>query len=150
MEMKTRKVPFDLAKAKSGAKVVTRCGYPVRMSDFNVKNKDGYTLLGIIDIKGNEVPFSFLKNGCRSGTETQSEYDLFIEEEVKTRPMTNQELTDWLRDCPEEHREWGHSGTDSVYPYPPAYFEDERNELVGRGVLIRRNHGEWEEPITEV
>jgi len=83
--MKTKRIPFDLAKARAGARVVTRCGYPVRLSDFEVKNKDGYTLLGIIDIKGNEVPFSFLKNGCRSGTETQSEFDLFIEEEVEPK-----------------------------------------------------------------
>lgn len=90
--MKTKRVTFDINKAKSGAKVVTRCGYPVRMSDFDVKNKDGYKLLGIIDIKGNEVPFSFMETGRRGGTETQSEYDLFIEEEVE--PMFK--VGDWI------------------------------------------------------
>lgn len=146
--MKTKRIPFNVELAKAGAKVVTRCGYPVRISDFNVKSKDGYIILGIIDIKGDEVPFSFMETGRRGGTETQSEYDLFIEEEINFRRMTNQELADWLRQCPEEHREFKYTGCDGVYS-TYDYLESSENSSVERK-LIRRNHGEWQEPLIEI
>lgn len=66
----------------------------------------------------------------------------------KTRRMTNQELADWLRDCPEEHREWKYKNGDTVfseYPYNMNYA----NEEVG-DILIRSNHGEWEEPLIKI
>ena len=81
-------IPFDLEKAKNGARVVTRCGYPVRMSDFNVKDQYGYTLIGIIDIKGNEAGYGFMETGRRSETE-ESDYDLFIEEEIEETRREN-------------------------------------------------------------
>lgn len=80
--MKTRRISFDVDKAKAGAKVVTRCGFTVRISDFDVKNKEGYTILGIININGNEIPYGFRKTGCRF-EKKESDYDLFIEEEVE-------------------------------------------------------------------
>lgn len=66
----------------------------------------------------------------------------------KTRRMTNQKFADWLRDCPEEHREYKYRH-DILVSYQYDYDADEANEEVG-DVLIRRNHGEWEEPIIEV
>lgn len=65
----------------------------------------------------------------------------------KTRRMTDQELADWLRDEPQEHREFKWEGGSEVlnnYDYP----ETEANKPCGF-ILIRRNHGEWEEPIVE-
>ena len=145
--MKTKKVPFDIERAKAGAKVVTRKKQPVRILDYNLKRPDTPIVAAVMGDTFERV-FCYKNNG-KHECKDLNEYDLFIEEEVKTRSMTNQELADWLRDCPEEHREWGHSGTNSVYPYPPVYFEDERNEPVEKGVLIRRNHGGWQEPLVE-
>lgn len=70
-----------------------------------------------------------------------------INKEIKTRQMTRQELADWLRDAPEEHREYRYAGDKDVYN-TYDYPEDEANTPEG-DVFIRRNHGEWEEPIIE-
>lgn len=145
--MKTKLIPFDVEKAKAGAKVVTRCGYPVRMSDFDVEDKDGYKLLGIIDINGNEVPYSFKETGCRIGPEIKRDYDLFIEEEVKTRRMTNQELSWWLDGPLEEHREY--IRTSWIYRRY-SYLNGEANKPVEADIYIRKNGGEWQEPLVEI
>lgn len=72
-----------------------------------------------------------------------------VKKEVKTRKMTRQELSDWLRDCPEEHREWKYkSGSNLVFTLD-SYHEGDASEAV-ETKLIRRNHGEWEEPVIEI
>lgn len=68
-------------------------------------------------------------------------------EEIKKRRMTNQELSWWLRDCPEEHREFRYAGDKDVYN-TYDYPENEANTPV-KSILIRRNGGEWEEPLIE-
>ena len=78
---KTRTVPFDITKAKNGAKVVTRAGNPVRIKHFNGKINP-YTVVASIEEYGIERTLSFTELGqhdkCR-----KSKYDLFIEEEVE-------------------------------------------------------------------
>lgn len=71
-------------------------------------------------------------------------------EEAKTRRMTQQEFSRWLRDYPGEHREYmvkgGHRDyTAADYNYPI----DEADEEIGE-VYIRRNGGEWEEPLINI
>lgn len=68
-----------------------------------------------------------------------------INKEVKTRFMTYQELSDWLCQCPEEHREMKYKNCATIYKYH-SYYENEANNPAN-DVLIRKNHGEWEEPI---
>ena len=71
------------------------------------------------------------------------------EKDTKIRSMTNQELADWLRKCPEEFREFTFKdGTGWVYSYLD-YLESEADEPAKKNKLIRRNHGEWEEPLIE-
>ena len=81
MMNKTRTVPFDITKAKNGAKVVTRAGNPVRIKHFNGKINP-YTVVASIEEYGIERTLSFTELGqhdkCR-----KSKYDLFIEEEVE-------------------------------------------------------------------
>jgi len=72
-----------------------------------------------------------------------------VKKEVKTRKMTRQELSDWLRDCPEEHREWKYKGGSNLVFTLDSYHEDDAFEPV-ETKLIRRNHGEWEEPVIEI
>lgn len=69
-------------------------------------------------------------------------------EKVKTRRMTNQELSWWLRDCPEEHREWRFNACSSVYT-SIGYSEEKEHNPVANNILIRRNGEEWQEPLIE-
>lgn len=72
-----------------------------------------------------------------------------IKPQPKTRRRTYQELSNWLRECPQEHREFKRA--DSKYVYVVlGYDEDDANEEVSSDILIRRNNGEWEEPLIEV
>lgn len=73
--------------------------------------------------------------------------DYRIKPTPKTRRMTDQELADWLRDCPEEHREYRAKYSSSIW-WEYAYDEGNGNVPCG-DVFIRRNHGEWEEPLVE-
>ena len=70
-------------------------------------------------------------------------------EEVETRRMTHQELADWLRDAPEEHREYRYAGDKDVYntyDYPETEAKTPVDE---NRITIRRNHGEWQKPLIE-
>lgn len=73
--------------------------------------------------------------------------DLRIKPEPTKRRMTEQELSDWLRDCPQEHREMKDKFSDVFHVY--NYSDFEANKPCGKDVLIRRNHGDWEEPLIE-
>ena len=144
---KTRLVPFSVQKAKDGAKIVTRSGVSVRIADYKHKDKD-YPILGIMQENDKERSMLFTKTGNYYNDRSESSFDLFIEEEIKTRRMTNQELAWWLRDHPEEHRELkmlvDDPIIDSLY-----YYDNETNETVNKDIIIRRNGGEWEEPIVD-
>lgn len=77
----TKLVPFDIEKAKNGAKVVTRYGLPVKIVDYPIKNEE-YPILGLVLIEGKEIPLLFTKTGNHYNN-SESCYDLFIEEEVE-------------------------------------------------------------------
>lgn len=69
--------------------------------------------------------------------------------ESKTRLMTHQELADWLRNAPEEHREYRYAGDKNVYntyDYPEIEAKTPVDENI---ITIRRNHGEWNKPLIE-
>jgi ribonuclease HII len=84
--MKTRRVPFDINKAKAGAKIVTRNGSSVRITCTDVDAKvEGFTLLVLARKDGKELPYLCRENGKASLDESkESELDLFIEEEEET------------------------------------------------------------------
>ena len=107
---KTRLVPFDIEKAKNGAKIVTRCGYPVRVGFYDVKNEDYPILCLVEEDNGRERSWGYTKNGkYHKKEDIDSPYDLFIEEEK------------------EKHRR-EYSGTDSIYV--PKDDEGIREELI--------------------
>lgn len=70
-------------------------------------------------------------------------------EEPKTRRMTYQELSWWLREKPT--REWTF-----IFQKPARahtvfeYFDNEAKQPVDEDIIIRENSGEWHEPIVEV
>lgn len=75
--------PFDLEKAKAGRQVCTRDGRPVRIVDFNVKNKK-FPILALIDIGKTEIPQTYRENGMWSEKEGEKDaYDLFMKETKK-------------------------------------------------------------------
>ena len=78
---KTKLVPFDIEKAKNGAKVVTRDGLPVKIVDYPIKNED-CPILGLVLSDGKEFPLLFTETGNHYNN-SESCYDLSIEEEVE-------------------------------------------------------------------
>ena len=50
-----RIIPFNIELAKQGAKIVTRCGYPVRIGFYDVKNKF-YPILALVQDGEYELP----------------------------------------------------------------------------------------------
>ena len=56
--------PFDLEAAKAGAKVVTEDGCPVRILCFDMKNPNGFELVGLVTTdRGIEQAFTWNKDG---------------------------------------------------------------------------------------
>ena len=70
------------------------------------------------------------------------------EKKIKTRRMTHQELAWWLRDHPEEHRELKMSVDDPIVD-SLYYYDNETNVTVNKDIIIRRNGGEWMEPLID-
>lgn len=76
-----KRIPFDLEKAKAGAKVVTRCGYSIKIVRYNTNST--YPIRAIIKTEDGPFTFSFTVEGKYCSNEEESDYDLFIEEEVE-------------------------------------------------------------------
>lgn len=76
---KTKLIPFDVQKAKDGAKIVTGDGWEVRIPVFDRKLKD-YPILALIDFKGIEEVFSYTIEGYYFKDNPDDERNLFIEE----------------------------------------------------------------------
>lgn len=70
-------------------------------------------------------------------------------EKVKTRRMTIKELAWWLRDHPEEHREFKYKDTQKVDSHG-SYNECDQNEECNQNIVVRRNGGEWQEPLVGI
>lgn len=145
--MKTRVIPFDLAKAKAGAKIITRNGNPVRITCYDVDARiEGFTLLVLARKNGKELPYLCRENGtARLDESEESDSDLFIEEEIKLRRMTYKELSQWLRDCPNEFREAKNNFNGVIFSVM-SYRETQANTTIDDGIVVRRNYGEWEKP----
>lgn len=158
MEKNYKIIPFDIEKAKAGAEVITKDGRSVRIICYNKKLDSEFTnnpIVALILYSGrNNIPYEGMMCYTLKGRVCDNEDnddDLFLKIPVRARRMTNQELAWWLRDCPEEHREWKFENSilnlvKSTYEYQ----EKSANEEVEKFVLIRKNGGEWEEPLIEI
>ncbi len=85
--MKTKLIPFDIEKAKAGAKIVTRCGYSAEVKFHNVK-----VFPPIICLVEMEGPYAYTLDGKYTESNEDSDMDLFIEEEVEN-DSNNQDET---------------------------------------------------------
>lgn len=238
--MKTKLVPFNIEKAKQGAKVVTRDNYPVRILCYDLEDSR-MPIIAAVRKDGKEIPYQYTIEGNFYPNKEEDTGDLFIEEEeqektrrtysgtdslfipkddegikeelidainglsdndaipmplsikrkeawlawlqkqgekntadvtpkfkvtpkftvwnedenkvkkeTKKRRMTNKELSWWLREHPEEHREMTYSNEDSyVSPYF-YYLKSEANTEVYEKIVIRKNGGKWQEPLIEM
>lgn len=145
MANKTKRVPFDIEKAKQGAKVVTKDGNPVRIVSYDRKSLSGdFPICALIDVGEYEMDLFFRKDGTTRDVET---YNLYIEEEIKTQRMTNKELANWISLIHGVYRQVLENGC--VYDNW-SYIAKEENDEVKPGVMIREEYGEWREPIEEI
>ena len=76
-----RVIPFDIEKAKQGAKVVTRDRRNVRILCFDSKNRSGQPIVAEIYIEDGSILTNHAEDGTYLYSKTRSDYDLFIEEE---------------------------------------------------------------------
>ena len=71
-------------------------------------------------------------------------------EALKTRRMTNKELSRWLREKPTRECTHRNDSDDRLVYSIHTYLEICANEEVDDCILIREDDGEWREPLVEV
>ena len=91
--------PFDLEKAKQGARLVTNEGYPARIICWDCDSED-YKIVALVHVDGRESPVMFMENGisymCGSFNDK-----LQIVEEVGVSDRwrdRNENVTDYVAD----------------------------------------------------
>lgn len=77
-----KKIPFNIEKAKAGAKVETRNGDPVRILCYD-KKPDNYPILALINKESGEYPIAYKADGQYFQSGANSQRDLVIVEEVE-------------------------------------------------------------------
>lgn len=148
-----KKRPFDLSKAKTpenlnGLEVVTIGNEPVTIVSTNYRgDKKDYPILGIVHLEIRDLPTAFNIQG-KSYDGYIFKGSIYLKEPIERRRMTNQELSKWLREKPEEFREamTEHHLVKSAH----AYFQECENHAVEDGLMIRSNYGKWREPLVEI
>ena len=131
--------------------ISTHFGYEVSNGDFYKKltrfgRKEDFMSVTPATKEQRDLLFQKMKEDGYEWDSDKNELHK-IEKEVKTRAMTNQELADWLCQCPEECREFKYETCSTVLKVH-VYYEDKENEPAEH-ILIRKNHGEWQEPLIE-
>lgn len=146
MENKYKTIPFDINRInEEGVKVVTRDGRIVRIFCTDANNVRN--VFGLIN-GAHDYPSCWYSNG-RVYSDYEVGTDLFLQVPIRQRRMTHQELSWWLRDAPEEHREW--RWTSAVYANNNfSYIERDAHEECPEDILIRSNGEEWREPLIEI
>ena len=77
-----RVIPFDIEKAKQGAKVVTRDGHDVRILCYSSRNANStQPIVSEIDEGEDVILATHAKDGTYLFNKSKSDYDLMIEEE---------------------------------------------------------------------
>ena len=77
-----RVIPFDIEKAKQGAKVVTRDGHDVRILCYSSRNANGtQPIVSEIDKEEDVMLATHAEDGTYLFNKSKSDYDLMIEEE---------------------------------------------------------------------
>lgn len=74
-------IPFDIEKAKQGAKVVTRDGHDVRILCYDSKNRSNQPIVTEIYIDDEVILVTHAEDGTYLHTGAEDDYDLMIAEE---------------------------------------------------------------------
>lgn len=146
-------IPFDLSKARSesnpsdGLEVITRNGESARILCTDFESSEGKEYKLVVAVRYNEGEYldTYTEDG-RKHPDEESNNDLFLKQPVKSRRMTNRELSWWLQEHQEEHREYMFKNADwisSVFNYNIKNAEEEVPDFI----IIRSNGGEWEDPL---
>ena len=148
-------IPFDVTKAKTpknpgGLEIVTRDNHKVEILTTN--RRDSCNIVTLVEVfdshrrKLRDAVIEYFPSGkALSGNEN---LDLFLKQPVRPRRMTYRELSWWLQEHPEEHRENKFKDGDwisATFNYNINNAEEEVSDCI----LIRSNGGEWHEPIFE-
>lgn len=81
--------PFDIEAAKAGARVVTEDGYPVRILCFDMKNPDGFPLVGLVTTnRDTEHAFTWNESGRVGNFMSQYAKDLRMATIIITKFVT--------------------------------------------------------------
>ena len=147
METKYKTIPFDVNRInEEGVQVVTRDGRSARILCTDLKDIKPI-VAAILDGECEDFVLLYHADGymCAGG---ESDVDLFLKIKVKARRMTKQELSWWLRNNPEEHREYCCLDRSAIHS-SFDYTKDNCNDEVPDDYRIRSNGGEWEEPLVE-
>ena len=81
-ENKLNLKPFDIQKAREGKPVCTRDGRKARIICFDYKSSDDYSMIALIDIGDNEIPYKYTKEGKFKPNRIDA-YDLMMLPEKK-------------------------------------------------------------------
>lgn len=136
--------------------VETRDGRKVEIFTTTRETESAFVVVGTVGTTKEDYSYCeydlWTKEGKFSSPSSENNSDLFFSLKKKTRRMTNQELAWWLRDCPEEHREFRFKVDTSVFCVLSTYtyIETSRNCPCEEGIRIRSNGEEWREPEIEV
>lgn len=91
--------------------------------------------------------YRWSKEGKFDETEN-SNRDLVFSLKKTTRRMTNYELSYWLKQNSEEHREWKREHTINVCSFY-VYKEEDQDVECDKDILIRSDKDEWRKPLIE-
>ena len=89
--------PFDLEKAKAGAKIQTKDGRDARIICYDKRNADGYHIVALVKaLDGDEILETYRRDGrhCRMSEE---DFDLRIVEEVELHDKWRDRKDDILK-----------------------------------------------------
>lgn len=146
--MEDKRKPFNAEKFISNEEtpVETRIGNKVIIYNTNRVCTDDFYVCGDILCNGYSLVSMWLKDGHYFKNCNKHNRDLFFSIKKVTRRMTNQELSFWLMEHPEEHRETMFKEGDwisSIFNYNIKNADEE----VSSCILIRSNGGSWREPL---
>lgn len=144
-------IPFNLLKAKTkdnpnGLDVITQSGDEVIIYDTDYNTLCGKSILA--KIKGVEFDRNIVysRSGRSFNEYRDTSLDLLLKEPIEPRRMTYKELSWWLQEHPEEHRETKFKQGNWIATYF-TYTVENADKEVSNCILIRANGGEWKEPL---
>lgn len=148
MEDKRKQFNVEEFISNEETPVETRIGNKVIIYNTNRVCTDDFSVCGDILCHGYSLVSMWLKDGHYFKNCNKHNRDLFFSIKKVTRRMTNQELSFWLIEHPEEHREIYDKGDNTIYS-SYSYQKDKAYHECPDSILICYNGGEWKEPLIE-